>query len=553
MMCKLARWACATAFVLICCGVLAFMNIFSQSDPSFSYPSWEYAAVVSPSGAETPFDPTGLPPQLEEGEHYRFSLTLPEDRLDSIMLVFETTNLDVAVFLDDQEIWYSASTQDASSIGLSQTQLPLPPGGGETLTMDVLSTGETGLFPPLPRLTTDPTDQEGTIAYANLYGIPAGAMSLAFVFIVGLFLLGMANGQPDPRLILLGLAAACLVVDQLNLGFGTYFLPSIVQEAFSGPVTEVFPIIACVVWIALHRDRAFWKTLGMFVAWTVVALLAASSLAFAIAPDGRFANYLTGFYSEVQSGIVTNLFFWLTLWLVLCCSFLSAWDLARTFAQGEADRKALALRNQLIMDNYHAIEERLEQDGAKRHEFTHRLTAIGALAEAGDLKEIRRCVSDWREEGERESTTRYTKNPVVNAIIQDAAARAGHAGTHFSAHVIIPEELPIATEDLCSLLMNMLDNAIEATERLGEQGHIRITMGVAQGHLTVHCENSFDGTVLVDDRGNPRTTKQDRSAHGFGLALMRSIAEKYGSVLDVSWTEDTFTVQTALRLQGAGA
>ena len=127
MMCKLARWACATAFVLICCGVLAFMNIFSQSDPSFSYPSWEYAAVVSPSGAETPFDPTGLPPQLEEGEHYRFSLTLPEDRLDSIMLVFETTNLDVAVFLDDQEIWYSASTQDASSIGLSQTQLPLPP------------------------------------------------------------------------------------------------------------------------------------------------------------------------------------------------------------------------------------------------------------------------------------------------------------------------------------------------------------------------------------------------------------------------------------------
>ena len=43
----------------------------------------------------------------------------------------------------------------------------------------------------------------------------------------------------------------------------------------------------------------------------------------------------------------------------------------------------------------------------------------------------------------------------------------------------------------------------------------------------------------------PRTTKGDAASHGFGLARMRAVAEKYDSILDVSWTDSRFTVQTA--------
>ena len=45
--------------------------------------------------------------------------------------------------------------------------------------------------------------------------------------------------------------------------------------------------------------------------------------------------------------------------------------------------------------------------------------------------------------------------------------------------------------------------------------------------------------------GTPRTTKGDAASHGFGLARMRAVAEKYDSILDVSWTDSRFTVQTA--------
>ena len=99
--------------------------------------------------------------------------------------------------------------------------------------------------------------------------------------------------------------------------------------------------------------------------------------------------------------------------------------------------------------------------------------------------------------------------------------------------------------------MNMLDNALEGAGRTpeGQEKSIRFRMRVSGNFLPIHCENSFDGHVETDGRGVIRTTKANPSAHGFGLAQMRTVAEKYGSILEVNWTEDRFTVQTALQIR----
>ena len=52
----------------------------------------------------------------------------------------------------------------------------------------------------------------------------------------------------------------------------------------------------------------------------------------------------------------------------------------------------------------------------------------------------------------------------------------------------------------------------------------------------------------TDEQGQLLTTKPDQEGHGFGLAQMRAVAAKYHSVLTIDHDEDTFTVQTALKL-----
>ena len=66
--------------------------------------------------------------------------------------------------------------------------------------------------------------------------------------------------------------------------------------------------------------------------------------------------------------------------------------------------------------------------------------------------------------------------------------------------------------------------------------------------MAIHCENTYCGTVRLDQAGQLVTTKANAEDHSFGLVQMRAVAEKYNSVLDISYDQDRFTVQTALAL-----
>ena len=81
----------------------------------------------------------------------------------------------------------------------------------------------------------------------------------------------------------------------------------------------------------------------------------------------------------------------------------------------------------------------------------------------------------------------------------------------------------------------------------GAERSICLRLTLRNGFLGVFCANSYSGTVRTDPSGRLRTTKADE-AHGFGLEQMRAVAEKYRSLLDISYTDKVFTVQTALKL-----
>ena len=142
----------------------------------------------------------------------------------------------------------------------------------------------------------------------------------------------------------------------------------------------------------------------------------------------------------------------------------------------------------------------------------------------------------------------YTANSTVNTILQRFAAQADRYGVSFHVNAMLPETLPIEEVDLCGFLFNLLDNAVEAAAKT-EHSEIVCSLQIRQQYLAIRCENTYDGTVHTDSAGNLLTTKDDPAEHGFGLMKMRSIAEKYGSVLDISYDKNRFTVMTALRLK----
>ena len=164
----------------------------------------------------------------------------------------------------------------------------------------------------------------------------------------------------------------------------------------------------------------------------------------------------------------------------------------------------------------------------------------------GELEEYLRNLSD---QSEKMTPILFSKNIVFNVLLQNAAARAKEAGIRFSANANVPEEVGIETGDLCSLLMNMLDNAIEASLQLPEtQRSISLSAGmINKGFLTITCVNHCDRSTTIQPDGTIETDKEDQLSHGFGLTQMREVAEKYHSLLNITCDDGVFTVSTALQ------
>ena len=89
--------------------------------------------------------------------------------------------------------------------------------------------------------------------------------------------------------------------------------------------------------------------------------------------------------------------------------------------------------------------------------------------------------------------------------------------------------------DLCALLGNALDNAIEGSRGAGER-RITIRCKADKGLFMLRVENTLGGAVQPD----LATTKTDKAAHGFGIPGMREIAERYGGTLDAGVRDNGF-------------
>ena len=538
---KTVNWLCAAAFVLVCALVFMFFAPLTETGGGIPLLAWESAELLD-GGVATPFDPyTGLPGP-EDGSLCRFTATLPE-REEYMKLTLVGGDGESVLTLDGAELFAVRAGSYTASVSTT-----LPPGGGETIVLETRIASGRGVFPPSLQLEDELSAERDSIAYANYYAVPAGAMALIFVLLCGLFLLGIAEKRADWRLLLLIFAAAALTVPPLSKGLGAYFFTDAERSVFSWNGWDALAAIAIIAWLALHRSRRFWHLLGCIAAVSAAALLLAWGVS--ALRGGYLATYLPSLWSELRAGIYSNAVFWLTVWLVFVCALLSTWELVRAVMSARTEARSLELKNQLVLENYHAIEARLRDTAALRHEFAHRLTVMDAYLNAGDYDALAGCVSDWRCEGGGAQRALYTENIAVNAICQEAEGRAAQAGIEFAATVMTPRKLELPDADICALLMNMLDNALEGAERTppGRKRFVRVQIRCAAGFLAVSCENSFDGRVLTDAHGELRSTKSEPENHGLGLAQMRAVAEKYSSILDLSWDEGQFKVQTALKL-----
>ncbi len=188
-----------------------------------------------------------------------------------------------------------------------------------------------------------------------------------------------------------------------------------------------------------------------------------------------------------------------------------------------------------------------------RHEMKNHMANIKGLAGAGEYGEIEDYVRRMDETMQELEYKYVTGNAVTDVIINDKCRRAEKAGIRFEADFRYGGEIPVF--DMGIILNNLLDNAIEACEKL-EPGKrfIRLVLKRKKQFLLLDVENSFDGAVPVQVRGGlaPPTTKQSTlpgiiTEHGIGLENVREMAERYFGGVNIKVKGDVFHVTVMLQ------
>ena len=206
-----------------------------------------------------------------------------------------------------------------------------------------------------------------------------------------------------------------------------------------------------------------------------------------------------------------------------------------------------------------AMRERLEEAEnfygsirKVRHEMKNHMANIKGLTEAGEYGEIEEYVRRMDETMQELEYKYVTGNAVTDVIINDKCRRAEKAGIRFDADFRYGGEIPVF--DMGIILNNLLDNAIEACEKLETgKGFVRLSLKRKKQFLILYVENSFDGAVPVS-KGSPLppTTKQSIlpgiiTEHGIGLENVRDIAERYFGGVNIKVKGDVFHVTVMLQ------
>lgn len=141
-------------------------------------------------------------------------------------------------------------------------------------------------------------------------------------------------------------------------------------------------------------------------------------------------------------------------------------------------------------------------------------------------------------------------NQVVNTILNMEFTKARKEGVAFTHQLVVPPVLPFGEDDLCAVLTNLLDNAIEECARLLRMGKtdvsLRLEIYPQKSYLFLLCRNSTDRTELVRFGQGLRTTKGDDRLHGHGTRIVSKIAEKYNGCAEYGLSDGSFVAKLLL-------
>jgi len=178
-----------------------------------------------------------------------------------------------------------------------------------------------------------------------------------------------------------------------------------------------------------------------------------------------------------------------------------------------------------------------------RHDMSNHLGNIKGLLRYKEYTKLEEYLNKLLSQIDEVDKIIITKYPAISALLNRKYARAGNNNINCVMNIGSVDNLTIDTVDICIILGNLIDNAIEATVKVDESNrYIKLDINNVNNYLVIDCVNSTIGSENI----SLDTTKEDKEIHGIGLMNINQIVEKYYGNMEIMCIKDYFSVNIML-------
>lgn len=213
-----------------------------------------------------------------------------------------------------------------------------------------------------------------------------------------------------------------------------------------------------------------------------------------------------------------------------------------SFFSKQIDKRIAAYQRELIETHYREVENMYRQIRGWRHDYRNHIQMMKVLAANGDMDALKAYLDELDTDLNTVDTVVKTGNPMADAILNSkiSLARSRNIPTQVDAH--IPVKLKMSELDLCCIIGNLFDNAMEASMALPEEKRmIRVYMDMKGTQLYISFTNFTAAKKLSKVGKGFRTSKGE--GHGFGLVRMDDIVSRYDGYLSRNSEDGAFTTE----------
>lgn len=216
-------------------------------------------------------------------------------------------------------------------------------------------------------------------------------------------------------------------------------------------------------------------------------------------------------------------------------------------------QKNLLMKQQieLQMDHVKNIEGFYNGVKGSMHDINNHLNCLRALADSNNIDILKKYIENINETLIKLDFEIKTGNAVSDVIINEKYNMAKSKDIEFICDFLLPKDSALQPDDICVILSNALDNAIEACMKITNGNvfkKISIKSYIRNLYLIIEISNStisnlkYDGDKII-------TTKTDILNHGIGISNIKAAANKYNGIVDIMEEKNKFTINIMLKIK----